>query len=430
MKKIISLFILFGLTSIFPAAAQQTPAPVQQETITITGATAHIGNGTIIDNCTIIFEDGKITAIGGAEVESKGQIIDASRKHIYPGFIAPGKSLGLVEVNAVRASNDQDEIGDIIPHVRSIIAYNAESKVVESMRPNGVLLGQITPKGGRISGTSSIVQFDAWNWEDATVKVDDGIHLNWPAIFRRGRWWMGEPNGFIPNKDYQKQANEVKTFMHNANAYGKDTTKESNAAFAAMQGVFNGTKHLYIYADGEKEMMDAITTAKKSGIENIVLVGGYHAHKISDFLKEHNIPVLVNFTHTLPKYDDDDYDFTFKLPKLLMEAGLLVGLQNASASNFQTRNLPFYAGQVVAQGLEKEKAVQLLTGNTAKILGIDSDYGTLEVGKSATLFISEGDALDMRTNQLSRAFIDGRDISLETHQTKLWKRYMGKYEGK
>ncbi|WP_396592079.1 amidohydrolase family protein [Allomuricauda sp. R78024] len=430
MKKIISLFILFGLISIFPATAQQTPAPVQQETITITGATAHVGNGTIKENCTIVFENGKITAIGGSEVESKGQIIDASGKHIYPGFIAPGKSLGLVEVNAVRASNDQDEIGDIIPHIRSIIAYNAESKVVESMRPNGVLLGQITPKGGRISGTSSIVQFDAWNWEDATVKVDDGIHLNWPAIFRRGRWWMGEPNGFIPNKDYQKQANEVKTFMQNANAYGKDSAKENNAAFAAMQGVFNGTKHLYIYADGEKEMMDAITAVKKSGAKNIVLVGGYHAHKISDFLKEHNIPVLVNFTHTLPKYDDDDYDFTFKLPKLLMEAGLLVGLQNASASNFQTRNLPFYAGQVVAQGLEKEKAVQLLTGNTAKILGIDSDYGTLEVGKSATLFISEGDALDMRTNQLSRAFIDGRDISLETHQTKLWKRYMGKYEGK
>ncbi|PWL38347.1 amidohydrolase [Flagellimonas aquimarina] len=430
MKKIISQFILLGLMGIFAVTAQQTPAPIQKEIITITGATAHIGNGTIVENCTVVFENGKITAIGGPEVENKGQIITAEGKHIYPGFIAPGKSLGLVEVNAVRASNDQDEIGDIIPHIRSIIAYNAESKVVESMRPNGVLLGQITPKGGRISGTSSIVQFDAWNWEDAAVKMDDGIHLNWPAIFRRGRWWMGEPSGFIPNKDYQKQADEVKSFMNNANAYGKDKVKERNAAFAAMQGVFNGTKRLYIYADGEKEMMDAITTAKKSGAENIVLVGGYHAHKISDFLKEHNIPVLVNFTHTLPKFDDDDYDFTFKLPKLLLEAGLLVGLQNASASNFQTRNLPFYAGQVVAQGLEKEKALQMLTGNTAKILGIDSDYGTLEVGKSATLFISEGDALDMRTNRLSRAFIDGRDISLETHQTKLWKRYMGKYEGK
>ena len=61
-----------------------------------------------------------------------------------------------------------------------------------------------------------------------------------------------------------------------------------------------------------------------------------------------------------------------------------------------------------------------------KIMGIDDMYGTLEVGKSATLFISEGDALDMRTNMLTHAYIDGRKLSLETHQTKLWKRYSEK----
>ncbi|MEO9513794.1 MAG: amidohydrolase family protein [Flavobacteriaceae bacterium] len=429
MKKIY-LSLVFGLTIIFGLSAQQTPAPEQTEAITITGATAHIGNGTVVENCTLVFENGKITSIGGTEIQPTGQIIDAAGKHVYPGFIAPGKSLGLIEVNAVRASNDQDEIGEMIPHIRSIIAYNAESKVVESMRPNGVLLGQITPKGGRISGTSSIVQFDAWNWEDAAIKVDDGVHLNWPTTFRRGRWWMGEPRGFQPNKDYQKQVTQVKSFLKNSTAYGKASTNESNLAFEAMQGVFSGEKSLYIYAQDEREIMDAVNMAKMTGVQKIVIVGGYHAHKVVDFLKKNEIPILVNFTHSLPSYDDDDYDFTFKLPKLLMDAGLLVGLQNASASNFQTRNLPFYAGQVVAQGLEKEKALQLLTGNTAKILGIAADYGTLEIGKSATLFISEGDALDMRTNQLSKAFIDGRDISLETHQTKLWKRYTNKYEGK
>lgn len=409
--------------------AQQTPAALQKEAITITGVTAHIGNGSVIDNCAIVFENGKITAIGNA-VTAKGKTIDATGKHIYPGFIAPGKSLGLVEVNAVRASNDQDEIGDFIPHVRSLIAYNAESKVVESMRPNGVLLGQITPKGGRISGTSSIVQFDAWNWEDAAVKVDDGIHLNWPNSFRRGRWWLGEPRGFQPNKNYKKDTDAIKTFMANAVAYGKASSKEKNQAFAAMQGLFNGSQKLYVYAQGEKQIIDAINITKNSGVKNVVLVGGYDAHKVTDMLKKHTIPVLVNFTHSLPSFEDDDYDFTYKLPKLLVDAGLLVGLQNASASNFQTRNLPFYAGQVVAQGLDKEKALQLISGNTAKILGIDTNYGTLEVGKSATFFVSEGDALDMRTNQLTHAFIDGRTISLETHQTELWKRYMGKYEGK
>jgi hypothetical protein len=160
------------------AWAQQTPAPTQTETITITGATAHLGNGQVIENSILAFENGKITFVGGPSAPLRGKIIDAKGKHIYPGFIAPGKSLGLIEVNAVRASNDQDEIGDFIPNIRSIIAYNAESKVVESMRPNGVLMAQVTPRGGTISGTSSVVQLDAWNWEDAAIKVDDGIHVN------------------------------------------------------------------------------------------------------------------------------------------------------------------------------------------------------------------------------------------------------------
>lgn len=408
------------------AEGQQTPAPEQSEVISVTGVTAHIGDGTVIENCTLVFENGRITALG-AGVSPQGRVINATGKHMYPGFIAPGKSLGLIEINAVRASDDQDEIGSLIPHVRSLIAYNAESKVVESMRPNGVLLGQITPQGGRISGTSSIVQFDAWNWEDAAVKVDDGIHLNWPNTFRRGRWWLGEDRGYQPNKEYQEQVEEVLSFLKNARVYGNGQSASINPAFEASQGLFDGSKRLYVYAQDEKQIVDAITSLKEAGIDQVILVGGYHAYRVTDLLKKHNIPVLVNFTHTLPEFDDDDYDFTYKLPKMLVDAGLMVALQNSEASNFQTRNLPFYAGQVVGQGLDREVALQLISSNSAKILGIDDSYGTLATGKSATFFISEGDALDMRGNQLTHAFIDGREISLETHQTELWKRYMGKY---
>jgi imidazolonepropionase-like amidohydrolase len=424
MKLFASIFcLLAGLTGF----AQQTPAPAQAGAITITGATAHRGDGSVIENSVLVFENGKITAIGGPGTAAQGEQIDASGKHIYPGLIAPGKSLGLIEVNAVRASNDQDEIGDMIPNVRSIIAYNAESKVVESMRPNGVLLAQTTPQGGTISGTSSIVQFDAWNWEDAVIKEDDGIHLNWPSSYQRGRWWLGEPRGWSPNKDYGSEVDEIAAFMAEAKAYGKGSASNKNEAFAAMQGLFDGSKRLYVYTQGQKEMIDAVTRAKEAGVDHVVIVGGYEAHKITAFLKQHQVPVLVRQPHALPYRDGDDYDMPYKLPKLLSDAGLLVGIQNADMSNFQTRNLPFYAGQVAGQGMDKEEALKLVTSNTARILGIDADYGTLEVGKSATFFVSEGDALDMRTNQLTHAFIDGRNLSLETHQTELWKRYSEKY---
>ena len=406
--------------------AQQTPAPPQTEPVSITGATLHLGDGTVVENGTLVFENGTITALGSG-VATRGKVIDAAGKHVYPGLIAPSRSLGLVEIDAVRQSDDEDEIGSLIPNVRSLIAYNAESKIVESMRPNGVLLGQTTPQGGTISGTSSIVQFDAWNWEDAAVKADDGIHLHWPSAFRRGRWWMGEPRGMQPNKEYDKEVQEIMDFVRNAQVYGKGGDVPVNATFEAMQGLFNGSQHLYVYADGQREIVDAISSLKGAGLPKVVLVGGYQAYLLTDFLKEHDIPVLVNGPHSLPARDDDDYDLPYKLPKLLVDAGLLVGIQNLDMANFQTRNMAFYAGQVAGMGLDREKALQLVSGNTAKILGIDDRYGTLAEGKSATLFISEGDALDMRTNQLTHAFIDGREISLETHQTELWKRYSEKY---
>ncbi|NJB37630.1 amidohydrolase family protein [Croceivirga sp. JEA036] len=427
MKKIFAVVVIaLG----FYSHAQQTPAQPQSEPISIEGATAHLGNGEIIENSLIMFAEGKLKFVGSAntKIARLGKTINAEGKHVYPGIIAPAKSLGLVEIDAVRPTRDQDEIGEMIPHVRSIIAYNAESQVVESMRPNGVLIGQVTPQGGTISGTSSIVQFDAWNWEDAAVKTDDGVHLNWPSSYRRGRWWMGEPRGYRPDKDYDKNVTQLKEFLANAAAYNKGKSVEENPAFAAMNGLFTGDKKLYVYAHGEKEIIDAITNVKAAGIASVVLVGGYYAPATTDLLKKHDVPVLVRHTHNLPLFEDDDYDYPYKLPKILADAGLLVGMQNADAANFQTRNLPFYAGQIVAQGMDKEKALAIITGNNAKILGIDNAYGTLEVGKSATLFIAEGDALDMQGNVLDKAFIDGRDISLESHQTKLWKRYMGKYE--
>ncbi|MFD2550448.1 amidohydrolase family protein [Bizionia sediminis] len=411
--------------------AQQTPGNKQTTTIAIVGATAHIGDGTIIENATVVFKDGKIVSVGknNAASNTNGMtVINAENKHVYPGFIAPNAALGLVEVDAVRASDDQDEVGSMIPHIRSIIAYNAESRVVESMRPNGILMAQIVPKGGRISGTSSVVQLDAWNYEDASIKTDDAIHLNWPSTFSRGRWWLGEPAGLKPNKNYSNQIAEMASFVNESKAYLKGTKQPLNIPFEAMEGLFNGKQKLFVHVNDEKGITDAVYFAKQHDIKQLVIVGGAEANKVTGLLKQHNIPVLINNPHSLPANDDQDYDMPFKLAKQLHDAGILVGIQVGNADNFQTRNLPFYAGTCAAYGMNKEHALQLITANTAKILGIDAFVGTLEVGKDATLFISEGDALDMRTNILTHAFIQGRKVSLESHQTELWKRYSEKYK--
>ncbi len=428
MKKyIIILFI-----SLF-SFAQQTPAPKQSKSILIIGGIAHIGNGQIIQNSIISLVDGKISIIGNAEVIKPTKhdlIIEANGKHIYPGFIAPNSTLGLVEIDAVRASDDESEIGEFNPHIRSLIAYNTESVLVETTRPNGVLLAQITPRGGRISGTSSVVQLDAWNWEDAVLKNDEGIHLNWPKSYVRKGWWA-EPGGIEANKNYGKQIEEVEQFFTNAFAYLKSSNEKKDIPYEAMKGVNSNKKTLYIHADGEKEILDAIQFKRKFNLQNVTIIGGFYAYKVADELKKENISVLLRRIHDLPLLEDEDVNLPYKNAKTLVDKGILVGLENAGdMERMQTRNLPFYAGTCAAWGLNRETALQLITSNTAKILGIDENYGTLESGKSATLFISEGDALDMKTNNITHAFIDGRQISLESHHTELYERYKEKYQRK
>lgn len=413
--------------------AQQTPGDKQTQAITIEGATAHLGNGDVIENALIMFENGTLTFVGSAnsKIARKGTIIDAKGKHVYPGFIAPNATLGLVEVDAVRASDDEDEVGAMNPHIRSLIAYNTESKVVESMRPNGVLMAQITPRGGRISGTSSVVQLDAWNWEDAAIKADDAIHLNWPSNYSRGRWWLGEPNVLKENKNYAKEIEELTNYFAQSKAYNANKTTPKDLPFEALNGLMDGSKRLFVHVDYEKGITDAINFAKAENIKHLVIVGGYEANNVADLLKQNNIPVLLQRIHSRPKGDDHDYDLPYKLATQLVNSGILVGLENAGdMERMNTRNLPFLAGTTVAHGLTKAQALSLITLNTAKILGVDDIVGSLEVGKDATLFISQGDALDMRTNKLDQAFIQGRTISLETHQTELYKRYSEKYKNK
>ncbi|WP_435414873.1 amidohydrolase family protein [Polaribacter aestuariivivens] len=431
MKKIIYSLLFFYL--IGNTNAQQTPANKQTTPFSIEGATAHLGNGTVIENSLIMFNEGKITFVGSAmmKIARQGTIINAKGKHIYPGFIAANATLGLVEIDAVKASDDQREIGIMNPHIRSLIAYNAESKIIESMRPNGVLMAQITPRGGTISGTSSVTQLDAWNWEDAAIKKDGAIHMNWPSSFTSGRWWLGEDPALKPDKNYPKNVNRIISYFSDAKVYLAGNKTAKNLPFEATKELFDGNQKLFIHVSGEKEITDAITEMKKLGINNLVIVHGVGAENISEILVSNNVPVILDRPHRNPDSEDNAYDYTYTIAKTLTDKGILVGLgMEGQMERMNSRNLPFYAGTFAAHGLSKEEALKLITHNNAKILGILDFAGTLEVGKDATLFISEGDALDMRTNIITKAFIQGRDISLETHQTTLWKRYANKYKAK
>ena len=412
------------------AWAQPTPGPDQSRSILILGATAHLGTGDVLEDCAVGFRNGEIDYVGRSfqvNRQKYDDILDATGQHLYPGFIVTNTTLGLQEIGAVRATQDQYEVGTFRPNVRSVIAFNTDSEITPTVRTNGVLMGQITPRGGVVSGSSGVVHFDGWNWEDAAIAMVDGIHLNWPSTHHRHR-----KDGKIDiqrRKTYDQQKHEIDRFFGEAQAYAAAPRGSvTDVRHEGMRGLFDGSLCLYVHTNDARAITEAVHFKRDLGIERMAIVGGYDAYLVADLLRENNVAVMLQSVHSLPRFADDDVDLPFKLPKLLMDEGLTVALQvDKRMTEMNSRNLPFYAGTARAYGLTEEQAIQALTRNPARILGIDDQVGTLERGKTATLFLSEGDALDMRTNSLTHAWIEGRQIDLDNRQRELYRKFQTKY---
>ncbi len=412
------------LTS-FARAQIPSPGEIQSKPVWIIAGVLHMGNGKIYHNASIRFEKGIITAIdtlpAGKDYPTH---ITFFAEHVYPGLIAPNTTIGLNEIDAARATRDYNEVGINNANIRSIIAYNTDSKVTPTVRSNGILLAQITPSGGSISGNSSIVQLDAWNWEDAALKTDDAIHINWPRMQVQQRRRMDEDDNEKPQTD--KEIKALDEIFSNAKTYCASKPEVLNLKLEAFRDVFSGKKKIFIHTDGAKEIISAVQFMKRYGITPVI-VGGDESFLITKFLRENKIAVILIRTHNLPSLPEDDVDLPYKLPKILYDSGVLYCIADVGA--WQQRNLPFQAGTAVAFGLTPEQALMAITKNTSEILGIDKNYGTLEVGKSATLIISEGDILDMKTSKLTHAWIDGRFVNLDNTQKQLNKKYRAKYFG-
>ncbi len=420
MKKLYLLTLVLAFA--WAAQAQKT---------LISEATLHLGNGQVIENGYLgINHDGSIDYVGqSAPLESYEHNIVARGQHVYPGFILPNTTLGLVEIAAVRASRDQAETGAFNPNVRSLIAYNCESDIIPTVIDNGVLVAQITPRSGRISGSSSIVSLECWNWEDAAIKTDDGIHLNWPAPVYRTGWWA-EPGIVKRNEKYDEQLQELKQYLSKAKGYSSGNAALLDLKMQSMAGLFSAEKTLFIHSNSAAAMLDAMALCQDLGIEKLVFVGGYEAHLIMPELKAAGVGIILRRLHELPMHPDDPMRLPYQLPAKLTKAGIKVALDmSGDMEQIQGRNLPFLAGTAAAYGLSNEEALKLITLNAAEILGIEEHVGSLEKGKWATLFISKGNALEPATNAVVAAFSKGQKIDLsDNRQKELYEKYKKKYE--
>ena len=425
--------LCFGLLNV-PAAMAQRPYPQgKSEDCLITHAQIHCGNGNFIPDGFVWVKSGKIHLTGAMKdlpaAEAGTKVHDAGKAHLYPGFFACNSTLGLTEIEAVRATNDFAEPGYVNPDVKTCFAFYTDSKVIPTVRQNGVLICQATPRGGLFSGTSSMMRLDAWNYEDAAITCADGIHLNWPELPATVPSVKNEKDEWVKREqEYQKSMNDISTWLMRAKTYKPEKDKLPDLRLAALAELFSGNKRLYLHVGNERSIRDAVYLAVSCGVAHPVLVDAWEFPHCIDLIKKHNLPLMLPRVHSLPPGEDFPSDYFMRLPVIAYQNKLLFCLQNqGDMEAMHARNIPFLAGSTLAYEMPYEQAVAAITGNAALITGIDAQYGTIENGKSATFFLSSGDALEITGNRITHAFIDGRPLQLENLQENLYKVYKEKY---
>jgi imidazolonepropionase-like amidohydrolase len=397
----------------------------QLEPVIISGATIHTGNGQVIENGFLGFVSGKIFLCADRmdATYKNARVIEARGKHVYPGLICLNTFVGLNEIDAVRATRDYNEVGELNPNVRALIAYNTDSRVTPTLLSNGILLAQIVPQGGLISGSSSVMKTAGWNWEDAAYKVDDGLHMNWPELSMRGV--PPEKEKEVTEKMERKLAAIDELFMQ-AFAYARTANpKPVNTRFEAMKNIFNGKASLYLHVNSAKGIISCLSFVKHYPGIKAVLAGAADAYLLTDLIQSSGVPVILNSLHRLPSRAYEAVDQPYALPSILSKAGIEVAIGHFGS--WESRNLMFSAGTAAAYGWTKEEALKAITLTPANILGIGRQTGSLELGKDATLVISSGDILDMRTSIIEHAFINGAETDLDNAQKQLYRKFSKKY---
>jgi imidazolonepropionase-like amidohydrolase len=431
MRRLMMLSSILCLGALMTAAlaAVPTPAPPQAGTIALVGGTVHPVDGPDIPNGTVIFSNGKITAIGASvTVPADAQKIDVTGKHVYPSLIDASTVIGLTEIGAIRATNDAAEVGDINPNVRAEVAVNPESEIIPVTRSNGVLLALTTPNGGVICGTSALLQLDGWTWEDLTLQSPIAMHVNWPRMSPVTAWWMQDSEEKqLERRDQQlrvvRQAfDDARTYMM-AKAAGQ--APEPDFRWDAMIPVLEGKLPVAIEADELQQIQAAAAFGESEKIK-VIIVGGYDAPLCAELLKRDSIPVIIGGILRTPQRVDDPFDTPFTVPDRLRQAGVSYCISGGGdASN--VRNLPYHAAKAASYGLPVAEALKSITIYPARILGVADRVGSLAVGKDATLFVADGDILDIPTH-VEQAFIQGRKLDLTDKQRVLWDKYKEKYK--
>lgn len=439
LKKSLGTALTLGLAASLGAQDVIHKAAAQDRPIVVQNATIHTVSGPTIEKGTIWFSDGVIRGVHAAdeqiELPEGALVIEAEGMHVYPGLVTPVSALGLNEIGSVGVTVDTSERAGISPEAIAATAVNPDSAHFPVARTNGVLTAGVFPQGGPIAGRASILQLDGWTWGDMTIEPEAGLVISWPAARGGGRGRRGGGRGRRGGGGGGSTPDEQRKMIDDtfaearawAEAKANDPTIKTDLRWEAMVPALNGEVPVYIQANGLEQIQSAVSWAIDTGLKPVI-VGGRDADRCADLLKRHNVPVIVNGTHSLPRRRDSAYFDAFELPRKLHEAGVTWCFSSGGGvgGSANERNLPYQAATAVAFGLPYEEALKAVTTYSAQILGVGDRVGAIEAGMNATIIITNGDPLELPTDVM-QAYISGKRIDLANKQTLLAEKYREKY---
>lgn len=423
MKHCTVIFLLVSLTTA-GVASDAIPGAPQKTPIVITGATIHTVSGPVINNGDLLFNRGRIVAVGesgSVRIPDNAAHINGDGQHVYPGLFEAHSHLGLVEVSAVRASRDQSESGQMNPNVHAHVSVNPDSELIPVTRANGVLLALTAPSGGRIAGQAAVMQLDGWTFEDMTVRAGAAMIVSWPTV----------PHQLEAKDEQQDPIASLRDFFDESRAYLQaravdGSSQQTDLKLESLRPVLERKMPLLVAANSLAVIQSAVAFAVEQNVR-LIIIGGYDAPLCAGLLKKHEVSVIVSAVYRLPRRRSDGFDVAYTLPARLHEAGIKFCISGSDSSRVSnTRNLPYHAATAVAYGLPAAEALKAITLYPAQILGVSKRVGTLERGKDATLIIATGDPLKTST-QVTSAWIRGRAVDLSSRHTQLYEKYREKY---
>jgi imidazolonepropionase-like amidohydrolase len=423
-------FFLYALATAVLGAADGN-------SVLIRDVTVHPVSGPDIPNGSVLVINGKIAEVGGKIAPRGGmRVVEGRGLHLYPGLINAASNVGLAEIEALRDSVDLDEIGAFNPELRAEVAFNPSSQHVEVTRAAGITSVVTLPGSGErdgreggalIAGQGALMHLDGWTWEEMAVRPSAVMDFVFPQIQagqqRRG---TGPATTYQEReKQYKERLRQASEFFEDARRYEKSklaagTDFRTDIRLQAMLPVIDGKQPLFVRAERERMIADAVAFAVKEKVK-IVIANPQEIGGMGPVLKQHGIPVVLGKTLALPLHDDDPYDAPYLLPNEFFKAGVKICFGTFDVEF--ARNVPFEAAQAVAFGLPHDEALKALTINSAEILGAGDELGSIEKGKLADFILTDGDPLEARTN-IKQMFIAGKEVSLESRHTREYEKWM------